>query len=188
MRVFLFAVVALPCIGQRLEVGAKAGVPITDTFETSSFFTIEFGEGATSATRRYTIGPMVGVRLPHGLGIEFDALYRRVGFNRLTKSAGVILDATHTTANSWEFPILAKVFVRRLPVLKPFIDGGIAFRTINGVSSTTVRSFFDTITRSSGTSDLILANRSSYGGVIGLGAERGIGPIRFSPRTISLKA
>ena len=117
----------------------------------------------------------------HGLGIEFDALYRRVGFNRLTKSSGVVLDATHTTANSWEFPILAKVVVRRIPFVKAFIDGGVAFRTLSGVSSTTVRSLFDSMTRSSGTSDPILTNRSSYGAVVGLGAEMRVGPFRCLP-------
>ena len=173
--------VILPCIGQRLEIGAKVGIPITDTFETSSFFTIGFGEGATAATRRYTVGPTVGVRLPHGLGIEFDALYRRVGFNRLTKSSGVVLGATHTTANSWEFPILPKVVVGRIPFVKPFIKGGVAFRTLSEVSSTTVRSLFDSMTRSSGTSDPILTNRSSYGAVVGLGAEMRVGPFRLLP-------
>src|SRR6266571_4904907 len=102
-RILLFVIIALPSVGQRLEIGARAGVPITDTFETSSAFNITFGEAADSTTRRYTIGPTVGVRLQHGLGVEFDALYRRVGFNSLTKSGGVMLAARHTIANSWEF-------------------------------------------------------------------------------------
>jgi hypothetical protein len=77
----LFTLVGVsPAVGQPVEFGAKAGVPVTESFETSSFFTIEFGEGATSATRRYIVGPTVGIRLTHGFGVEFDVLYSRLGF------------------------------------------------------------------------------------------------------------
>src|SRR6266849_1996698 len=69
------------CFGQRLEIGAKLGVPLSPTFETSSFFTIGFGEGASSATRRYTSGPTGGLLLAHGFGLEFDGLYKRLGFD-----------------------------------------------------------------------------------------------------------
>ena len=52
---------------------------MTPSFTTGEEFHIGFGEGATSATRWYTVGPMVRVALPHGLGVEVDALYTRVG-------------------------------------------------------------------------------------------------------------
>jgi hypothetical protein len=57
IRLLVFAtLVPLVSFGQRFEFGVKAGVPLSETFETGSFFTIDFGEGSTSATRRYTVG------------------------------------------------------------------------------------------------------------------------------------
>jgi len=90
-RTLFLVATALPCFGQPVEFGVKGGIPLTEAFETGSFFLIEFGEGATSATRRYTIGPTVETRLPHGFGVEFDVLYKRLGFDDLTKDLGVNL-------------------------------------------------------------------------------------------------
>lgn len=179
----LLVIAAFPASGQQFEFGVKVGIPITDSFQTSSFFSIDFGEGATSATRRYVVGPTVGLRLTRGLGMEFDALYGRLGFDMDTKSSGVSLTHTRTTASSWEFPVLGKYSLLRMPVVKPFVDGGISFRRTSGISSTTVTSIegVPPFTQSSSTNDPSLANRSWYGGVIGLGAEARVGRVRISP-------
>lgn len=61
---------------------------------------------------RFVLGPTVELRLPFGLGIEVDALYRSVKY---------------PSSSSWEFPILAKY---RLPVrgrVRPFVVGGGSF-------------------------------------------------------------
>jgi hypothetical protein len=172
----------LPSAAQQFEIGVKAGVPITDSFATSSSFGIDFGEGATSATQRYTIGPTVGLHLPHGLTIEFDALYSRLGFDVDTKSGGVVFADTRTTAASWEFPILGKFAFPLTPAIKPFVDGGISLPTTSGISSTTLTYTPSLpVVESSSTSSPFLANRSWYGAVVGLGAEARIGRLRVSP-------
>jgi hypothetical protein len=56
-----------------LGVSVKAGVLATD-LAMSSFHSS--GAFASSGSR-YLIGPAVELRLPFGLGIEADALYRR---------------------------------------------------------------------------------------------------------------
>jgi hypothetical protein len=54
---YLFAgIVSTACFSQHLELGVKGGLPLASALETGSFFRLDFGEGATSGTRRYTIG------------------------------------------------------------------------------------------------------------------------------------
>ncbi len=99
-KLWLIACFPLACWSQTVDIGVKAGVPLSDAFETQSQFHICFGAGATSATRRYTIGPMVRVFLPAGFAVEFDALYKRLGFNSNTEQA-CFSEETHAVANSW---------------------------------------------------------------------------------------
>jgi hypothetical protein len=65
VRLLILVALSLPIFGQRIEVGVKGGVPVTAAFQTGSLFNIDFGESASSATRRYTVGPMVELNLPH---------------------------------------------------------------------------------------------------------------------------
>jgi hypothetical protein len=181
----ILAFLSICCFGQRIEVGAMAGVPVTNAFATGSDFHIDFGESATSATRRYTIGPTVGLTLSRRFGVEFDALYRPLGFDRLDKTSGVLFDHTRTTADSWEFPLVAKYRLLRMPFATPFVEGGVAFRTISRVSSVTERyldfSRQNLIVSTSGTSET-LANRSSHGEVLGVGVEFHFALMRVSPK------
>ena len=163
---------------------AKVGVPLSETFETGSFFTIGFGEAATSATRRYTVGPVVELGLSHGFSVEFDVLYKRLGFDDLGKSEGAFFVDTRTTTNSWDFPILGKFRFLRRPVLNPYIDGGVSFRRISGVSTSTkdyLGVFGQPLTRSTGTTSPTLNDRSSHGGVIGVGADIRAWSLHISP-------
>ena len=133
VQVVLLVVVSVPCFGQKLEFGIKGGIPVTSAFQTGSFFTMDFGESASSATRRYTVGPMVELRLPHGFELEFDVLYSRLGFADLTKSVALIFDYANTSANSWSFPVLAKYRLPAFRVVRPYIEVGPSFRTVSGV-------------------------------------------------------
>jgi hypothetical protein len=163
---------SLPCFGQMFEAGIKGGVPFAQAFETGSFFTIGFGEAASSAPRRYTVGPMAEVRLPHGFGIEADVLYKRLGFDALTKSAGVFFQQTRTSANSWEFPLLGNFRLHRVLGLKPYVECGPSFRSTSGVSVSTTFIFDGTVTgTSTGSNDSHLNNRSPYGVTAGEGFE-----------------
>jgi len=94
--------------GGPLGVGIKAGVPATEVVMSSDHDSGVFA----SRGGRFVIGPTVELRLPFGLGIEADALYRSVRY---------------PSGSSWEFPILAKY---RLPVrgrVVPFAVGGGSF-------------------------------------------------------------
>ncbi len=92
-----------------LGVGAKAGVPTTELVMSSYHSSGAFASNGS----RYVIGPAVELRLPFGLGIEVDALYRRMN---------------NPSGSAWEFPILAKY---RVPVrgrVAPYAVGGGSFQ------------------------------------------------------------
>jgi len=104
--------------------------------------------------------------------VEFDGLYRRVGFNELQENSVFAFVHTRTTANSREFPIVGKFRILHLPVLSSFIDGGVSFRRISGVSSSMVEVFDNgEPRRSTGSTSVTLDNRSSHGAVVGVGAN-----------------
>ncbi len=157
---------AAPVFGQRLALGVKGGVRATNDFLSGS---------ATSESKRYVVGPAVEFLLPHRLGIEVNALYRRFGYR---DSGGSFFSSftERNRGNSWEFPMLLKYrFVGRL-----YAAGGYAPRTING----------------SGTAEFVDADFAglrlvrtrntdfdsvSHGAVVGAGIEFGSERLRFSP-------
>jgi hypothetical protein len=168
-----------------ISFGVKGGVPITAAFDANSFFTIDFGEGSSSATRRYIVGPEIELRLPHGFGFELDALYNRLGFADVSKSIGVVFTFTQTSANSWTFPLMAKYRLPSIHGLHTFVNAGPSFRTVSGVSmsTTTVLEF------GSGqvtgpihhSSDPHLDSRSHAGIAAGFGAKFRAGLLNLSP-------
>lgn len=104
---------------QPFSLGVKGGVPLTGDLD--SYW-------ATSESKRYTVGPIVTAGLPLGLRLEFDALYRRVGYRTAN---GDSLGGSYTErdrGNSWEFPII----VRRALWHGVFAGIGYAPRVING--------------------------------------------------------
>ncbi|PWU12075.1 MAG: hypothetical protein C5B51_01360 [Terriglobia bacterium] len=169
--------------GQRFEMGAEVGVPVTPAFETgSSRYGLGFGEKATSATRRYTVGPMAGLWFPHGFGVEVDALYTRLGFDHDLYQTALV---THTrvTANSWELPILGQIRFRGRSRPGPFVEAGISFRFVSGVSAISVAtlSFYGPVGSSTGTTSAVLNNRSTRGAVAGVGVDLGGSFLRLRP-------
>ena len=133
--VVLLSVSALAIRAQSFSFGIKAGVPLTGFFGGSGTAQYPY----TSDTSRYLIGPTVELRLPFGLGVEFDALYRQYSYAGLgfTPAPGIHLQysAENAGAGAWEFPLLAKY---RFPskVVRPFVDAGIAWNTLSGLSAT----------------------------------------------------
>jgi len=153
----IFASGALAADFQAVTVGVKGGVPITNSFTSS-------GAGFNFDTKRYTVGPTIEFHIPHGLGIEVDALYKRLTFG----TTGSPFFSTRTTANSWEFPLLLKYRPGSDNPVHPYIAGGVSFRHLSGLQE--VRSFFDG-TRLVTDDPFPLENRFTAGFVIGGGIE-----------------
>jgi opacity protein-like surface antigen len=127
-----------------LSIGAKVGVPLSEAFESRSPESCAPTAATCSIlnysakTKRFTTGPSVELRLPLGLGVEFDALYNRLNYDSyffaMTPSSGRRSYFTSTRADRWNFPILLK-WHHDIHRISPFIDGGIAFDHISGVGS-----------------------------------------------------
>jgi hypothetical protein len=165
-----------PVYARPFSLGIKGGVPLTDFFNSvstgvpRSFF--------TSNTNRYIIGPTVELRLPAGLGIELDMLYRHFNYN-LSTSVGkdyccltYLVTNSHTTGGSWEFPLLLKYrFSTR--TIKPYMDAGATFDTLTGLTQT----FVSTVVPSQQTSTTTTSHPSELketttkGFAIGVGAD-----------------
>ena len=107
----LAAVAVVPSFSQKIQVsfGAVGGAP--------------FSRGAPDLyhdeSPRYTLGPAFGVSFREHFGVEFNALYRRLGSSRAVftelppRPYSWTFAATRTRANSWEFPILGKYYFGR---------------------------------------------------------------------------
>ncbi len=110
----LLLLLAAPSFAQHLHFGLKGGMPLNDLVESDG--------RVTNLPSRWTLGPMLEVDLPVGLGIEFNALYRRIGYN----------DLLDNTAGAWDFPLLLKY---RFPgiVARPYVAGGWVFRNIGDI-------------------------------------------------------
>ena len=107
---------------QNIGYGVRGGVPLSDFLEaeskTGALTNVVKGRG------NVIIGPMLELRLPFGLGIEGNALYRRW-------DAKGVLD--RGSASTWEFPVYGKV---RIPgiVVRPYFGGGLNFQRLGDVS------------------------------------------------------
>jgi len=115
MRPLLIALfVCAPLSAQLINWGVKGGVPFNDAVKAAGTFSSNFS--------RWTVGPVVEVNLPAGLGLEFDALYRRTGYS--TSSA--------YNSGSIEFPLLVKY---KFPgtLARMYVDGGFVFRRIGDI-------------------------------------------------------
>ena len=167
---------ATAAFSQPFSFGVNAGVPLTDflsTVQSPNF-------GFNSNTKRYIVGPTVELRLPFGLGIELDALYRRLDYT----SSGNLIDvfiSGNTTGNAWEFPLLAKY---RFPskVVRPYVDAGVAWDTLSGLKQTVTQTVFPTRTTTTTTSNPAELNKNTVTGfVTGAGLDVKVLLIHLSP-------
>ena len=182
---FSFTLVAIPPMlfvnadpapAQQFAIGVKGGVRITD--DTSG--------SLSSESQRYTIGPTVEVRLPLGLGVEFDALYQRFGFTGYSGSCcGASI--TRERASSWEFPIIGKY---RLPMFRvhPFLGVGYAPRTVHGTDVSSGYFLSGITTNPPASVYTTFTNRRfdtqypvTHGVVVSGGVDGSVGRLRISP-------
>jgi outer membrane protein with beta-barrel domain len=112
-----------------LSVGAKVGIPITD-----SFYNTQLGPNVNSYSnsQNYIIGPTVELRLPYHLSVEFDALYRPLTFGTSTASVvngAPVITRTSTDLSTWEFPLMFKYHFGEHHFMRPYVEVGPSFRT-----------------------------------------------------------
>jgi opacity protein-like surface antigen len=189
MRLPLLSLLAaVAAFAQPVSVGIRAGMPLTDFISTVESQRVEgvlgIFPGFYSNTRPYILGPTVEVKLPAGLGIELDALYRRLnysGTNLANNGLNVITTTiSSTSADAWEFPLLLK-YRFHVPVVKPYVDAGFAWDTLAGLKQS-IRQTVATITNASTTSTPADLNKKGTSGfVVGAGVDIHAWKIRLSP-------
>jgi len=157
--------------------GVKGGLPLTDFIDTVS------GSRTTvsSVTNRYIVGPTVELRLPFGFGVEADALYRHFSYNS-TASLVDVLSTLRTTSNDWEFPLLLKKRFRGVGPVRPFVDAGVSFNKITGLTQTVSNLVFpNRLTTTSNSNPAELKNDFTAGFTLGGGLEIHLLILRISP-------
>lgn len=167
---------AISSVGQPVSIGVKAGVPITDAFET-----LRGNPSAYSTnTKRYLIGPTVQFNFGSHFALEGDLLYKRLGYQYDLASTGQSVYAK-TVANSWEVPVLGKFMILPGPV-RPFVSAGGAFRHISGIDQfrNTVNAGLNPVgVRINSATEF--NRRNDIGAVFGGGVEFKIGRVRVTP-------
>ena len=143
-------IAAAVAVAQPFGAGIKIGVPATDAFKVLPVPTLAV---FTADQPRYTVGPYVELRLPAGMAIELDALYRNYDF---------VTVAGSSSTSSWEFPLLVKHRFG-FPLIKPYFDAGVSFSRLSDIKLSS------------------LNHRSNYGIVVGGGIEFNLLAIRVAP-------
>jgi opacity protein-like surface antigen len=174
----LLILTAAAAFSQPFSFGVKGGMPMTDflTAARTQNFT------ASTATNRYIVGATAELRLPFGLGVEADVLYRHFRYS----SSGVIGSITSnltnmdTSAGAWEFPLLAKYRFKG-KFVRPFVDAGVAWDKLSGLTQT-VQSVVASVTKSTTTSTPSeLSKDVTRGYVMGVGVDVKLLVIHISP-------
>ncbi len=134
---------AAPLHAQLIDWGVKGGFPMKDALDSAI--------SLKPSSQHWTVGPMVELNLPLGLGVEANALYRKVG----AATASTLYESS-----SWTFPVLAKY---KFPgtLARVYAVGGYSFRTIADIPS--------------------LWDSNSAGFVLGAGIRYNLKLIKISP-------
>ncbi len=103
---------------QHLSYGLKAGAPLTDVVQGSG--------NVAASTTRLTIGPMLELRLPAGLAVEFDVLYKK--FSATTGTAA------SQSAGSWDFPIVGKYKMPGI-IARPYAEAGFDYNSLSSIAT-----------------------------------------------------
>ena len=159
---------AAAAFSQPFSYGVKGGMPLTDFVDAARSQNIT----ASTFTNRYIVGVTGEARLPFGLGVEVDILYRHFSYGANSSTSGITTTSTtmDTTSGAWEFPILAKYRFKG-KIVRPFLDGGVAWDKLSGLTQT-----FQTVPpgvsiSKSTSSPVELANSTTRGYVLGGGLD-----------------
>jgi opacity protein-like surface antigen len=163
---FLLFAVAAAAFCQPFQFGVKAGVPLTDFLNAAENQNVSY----LTTTNRFIGGVTAELHLPFGLGVEVDALYRHLNFQENSNIVSGSI-ASGTTASNFEFPILGKYRFPMIKVVHPFVDAGVSFDTLAGVTQE-VASVINGIVSTSSTSNPTQEHNSATRGfVIGGGID-----------------
>ena len=159
-------------LAQPFSAGIKAGLPLTSLLDNLQ------PVDTTTITNRYLFGPEVEVRLPHGLSIEFDALYRHFSYTNYEAFASSTITTVGSSGN-WEFPLVAKY---RFPskIVRPYVEAGVAWNLLSGLKNTSSATPCSVVCENTNyppTTD----SRTTAGVVVGAGIDIHAGVMHLAP-------
>jgi opacity protein-like surface antigen len=134
----LLFLAAASAFSQPFAFGVRGGVPFTDFLNATSTGSLSGFGNYVETTNRYIIGPTAELRLPFGLGVEFDVLYRHLNYASSNPACNALLTcviSSSTTGSAWEFPLLGKYRFHG-KFLRPYVDAGVAWNTLSGLKQT----------------------------------------------------
>jgi Outer membrane protein beta-barrel domain len=164
----LLFLAAAAAFSQPFSFGVKGGMPLSDFVDAARAQNIN----ASTTTNRYIVGVTAEARLPFGLGVEVDVLYRHFRYSASNGIGNLTSNLTNidTTSGAWEFPILAKYRFNG-KIVHPFVDAGVAWDKLSGLTQT-VTSVVASVTKSTTTSSPAeLSNGTTRGYVVGAGVD-----------------
>ncbi len=183
---FLILLGASAGAADSITFGVRFGIPLTENFDAGnggyifSYFT------SSSKTRRYTVGPTVTVPFSRRLGLEVDALYRRLDFDWFNEGsitandAGVVYQWSSTAGNRIDLPLL----LRWSPIHRFYVVGGPApsiqfgfAENLHTIQNLVVAGYSNTYTTTRDQS----VRRFAMAVTFGAGFEAHIGRVRVKP-------
>jgi|SRR5271157_2187010 len=167
----LLAAAWLPA--QPFSFGLKGGVPLTDFISAAGSSS---GLNAVEHPQRYLLGPTVELKLPMSFAFEADVLYRRLNYQTVATTA-TAAGASLVTSNDWEFPLLLKYRFAGKKLVRPYVDAGVAFDRLQGLTDTLANTV-GTLTNSVSTG---LKNSGTTGAVAGVGLDLHLLVLHISP-------
>jgi opacity protein-like surface antigen len=173
LAVLIAMIPTLLSAGERVSIGVKGGVPITDAVNTAKGNNAQY----FTDTKRYLVGPTVEFHLPARFSIEIDALYKRIGYQY--EASGPLV-TSRTVANSWEFPALVKFEIVPGPV-RPFVDLGVSVRHLSGIKQVRQAISGATLSQVEISNPIEFNKQNDVGLTGGFGIAFKMGPVRISP-------
>ena len=174
---FLLLFGAVSACAQLFSFGVRAGVPLDNFLNAAQ--SQHFAFNAT--TNRYIVGPTAELHLPFGFGVEFDILYRHFDYNGSGSLIDVITNS-RTTSNAWEFPLLAKYRIPKMKIVRPYVDAGVAWDKLSGLTQTITNTVLPSHTTTTTTSNPAeLKNSATRGFVTGAGLDVKVLRVHVSP-------
>lgn len=116
---------AIPAGAQVVSFGFKGGVPILDAVPQN-----RFSSSDRLTTGRWTVGPSVEFRLPHGFAFEVNALFRGFRIQGVTQTSSgpdftPVAYSQKREVKAWDFTFLLKYRFLQRPV-RPFVSAGVS--------------------------------------------------------------
>lgn len=109
--------------------GGRGGTGLDVTNTNSSFGSVTRNLWG----QNFAVGPTIGVRLPHGLSVEGDALYNRRSLGFAIPGLGGLANS-YTRSEWWEFPVMLKYTGGRGPI-SPVVGGGVTAQHVSNFGS-----------------------------------------------------